>query len=139
MRSPLRVESFSDLNQNVDSSRAFPRALVPSLRDGVTRIGSCCVFLRTRSEQRLVPSTYPSLLRDGVTLRVECGFSSHSFKTKSSLDSWSVFLQYGVTLFRSDSHDLISSEGIPTVGLMGAFFRAVLEVSFVILWSPGLL
>ena len=44
--------------------------------------------------------------------------STHSF----SLDSWSVFLQDGVTLFGSGSHNLISSEGIPRVGLMGAFF-----------------
>ena len=38
------------------------------------------------------------------------------------LDSWSVFLQDGVTLFRSGCHDLISSEGIPRVGLMGVCF-----------------
>ena len=71
------------------------------------------------------------MLRDGITLRVECGFSSHSIRTKS-LDSWSVFLQDGVTLFGSGSTDLISSEGITTLGLLGAFFRAVLGVSFVI-------
>ena len=59
MRSPLRVESFSDLDRNEDSLRTFPRVLVPSLRDGVTRVGSCCIFLRTRSERRFVPSTYP--------------------------------------------------------------------------------
>ena len=57
-------------------------------------------------------------------------FSSHSIKTKSSLDSWSVFLQDGVTLFGSDSADLISIEGITTVGLLGAFFRPVLGVNF---------
>ena len=62
------------------------------------------------------------MLRDWVTLRVECGLSSHSIGTKSSLDGWSVFLQDGVTLFGSGSHDLISSEGIPRVGLMGASF-----------------
>ena len=49
---------------------------------------------------------------------------------KSSLDSWSVFFQDGVTLFGSDSHDLISIEGITTVWLLGAFFRPVLGVSF---------
>ena len=48
-------------------------------------------------------------------------FSSHSIGTKSSLDSWSVFLQDGVTLFGLDSNDLISIEGITTVGLLGAF------------------
>ena len=52
-------------------------------------------------------------------------FSSHSIETKSSLDKWSVFLQDGVTLFGSDSNDLISIEGITTVGLLGAFFRGV--------------
>ena len=57
-------------------------------------------------------------------------FSSHSIETKSSLDSWSVFLQDGVTLFRSDSTDLLSIEGITTVGLLGAFLRPVLGVNF---------
>ena len=122
MRSPLWVESFSGLTRNEDSSCTFPSVLVPGLRDGVTLIGSSCVFLRTRSERRLVQSTYPPLLHDGVTLRVECGLSSHSIETKFSLDSWSVFLQDGVTLFGSGSRNLISSEGIPRVGLMGAFF-----------------
>ena len=56
-------------------------------------------------------------------------FSSHSIGTKSSLDSWSVFLQDGVTLFGSDSNYLISIEGITTVGLLGAFFRPILGVS----------
>ena len=46
----------------------LPSGLVPSLRDGVTRLGSCYVCLHTRSERRLLPSIYPSLLRDGVTL-----------------------------------------------------------------------
>ena len=102
---------------------------MPSLLYGVTRLGSCCVFLRTRSERRLLPPIYPLLLRDGVTLWVEW-FSSHSIEIKSSLDSWSVFLQDGVALFGSDSTDLISIEGIPTVGLLGAFFRPVLGVNF---------
>ena len=122
MRSPLRVKSFSGLDWNEDFSHTFPSVLVPGLRDEVTLIGSCCVFLRARLKRRLVPSTYPRLLRDGVTLRVECGLSSHSIETKFSLDSWSVFLQDGVTLAWSGSRDLISSEGMPRVGLMGAFF-----------------
>ena len=41
---------------------------------------------------------------------------------KFSLDSWSVFLQDGVTLFGSGSHNLISSGGIPRVRLLGAYF-----------------
>ena len=66
-------------------------------------------------------------------------FSSHLIGTKSSLDSWSVFLQDGVTLFGSGYHDLISNEGIPRAGLMGVFFRAVLGMCVVILWSTSLL
>ena len=57
-------------------------------------------------------------------------FYTHSIETKSSLDSWSVFLQDGVTLFGSDSTDLISIEGITAVGLLGALFRPVLGVNF---------
>ena len=57
-------------------------------------------------------------------------FSSHSIETKSSLDSWSVFLQDGITLFGSDSTDLISIEGITIVGLLGEFFQPVLGVNF---------
>ena len=60
-----------------------PYSLVPSLLDGVTHLRSCCVFLRTQSERRLLPSIHPSLLRDGVTLWVECGF--HITLSKRSL------------------------------------------------------
>ena len=122
MGSPLWVESFSGLDRNEDYSRTFPSVLVPGLRDEVTLIGSRCVFLRTRSKRWLVPSTYPRLLCDGVTLRVECGLSSHSIESKFSLDSWWVFLQDGVTLSGSDFRNLILSEGMPRAGLMGAFF-----------------
>ena len=52
------------------------------------------------------------MLRDGVTLRVECVFL------------WSVFLQDGLTPVGSGSDDLISNEGITTVGFLGAFFPA---------------
>ena len=101
-----------------------------SLRDGVTRIGSCDAFLHTRSERRLLPFIYPWLLCDGVTLRVECVLS-HSIVTKSALDSWPVFLQDGVTPVGSGSIDLISNEGIASVGLLVAFFSAVLGGVFV--------
>ena len=57
-------------------------------------------------------------------------FFPHSIAMKSSLVIWSVFLQDGVALFGSGSNDLISSEGIPTVGLLGAFFQPILGVSF---------
>ena len=66
-----------------------------------------------------------------------CGssvFFSHSIITKSTLDIWSVFLQDGVIPVGSGSSDLISNEGITTVGLLGAFFlarpRGVLVSSF---------
>ena len=102
---------------------------MPSLRDGVTRIRSCCVFCALDRNEGFF---HPSILRCfaigspyGSTV-----VSSHSIETKSSLDSWSVFLQDGVTLFGSDSNDLISIEGFTTVGLLGAFFRPVLGVSF---------
>ena len=49
-------------------------------------------------------------------------FFSHSIGTKFSLDGWSVFLQDGVTLFVSDSDDLISIEGITSVGLLEVLF-----------------
>ena len=57
-------------------------------------------------------------------------FSSHSIETKFSLDNWSVFLQDGVTLFGSDSNDLISIEGISAVGLLGVVFWLVLGMVF---------
>ena len=57
-------------------------------------------------------------------------FFSHSIETKSFLDNWFVFLQDGVTLFESESNVLISSEGITTVGLLGAFFWPVLGGEF---------
>ena len=63
------------------------------------------------------------MLRDGVTLQVEWVFS-HSIVTKSALDIWPVFLQDGVTPVGSGSDNLISNEGITTVGLLGAFFPA---------------
>ena len=56
-------------------------------------------------------------------------FFSHSIVTKSALDIWSVFLQDGVTPVGSRSDDLISNEGITTVGPWECFFRPVLGVS----------
>ena len=53
MRSPFWVESFLGLDRNEDSSRTFPGVLVPGLIDGVTFVESCCVFLRTRSDEGL--------------------------------------------------------------------------------------
>ena len=68
-----------------------------------------------------------------------CVFFSHSIVTKSTLDSWSVFLQDGVTPVGSGSDDLISNEGITTVGLLGAVFlarpRGCLCVILLVGWS----
>ena len=76
---------------------------------------------------------------DGVTLRVE-GVFFHSIITKSALDIWSVFLQDGITPVGSGSDDLISNEGITTVGLLGVFFSGPSSGCLcVILWSAGLL
>ena len=47
------------------------------------------------------------------------------------MDSCSVFLQDGVTPLWSGSDDLISNEGITTVGLLGAVFPASLRGVFV--------
>ena len=127
MGSPFQVESVSVLDRNEDSSSTFlvfgwslrngvtlsgqfclrsrseRRLCAPSLVVGAKPsrwghpFGSFGIFLRTRSERRLLPFIYPSLLRDGVTLWVVCVFS-HSIVTKSSLDSWSVLIQDGVPL-----------------------------------------
>ena len=61
-----------DLDRNEDLLAHFPLWLVSCLRDGVTHFGSSGSFLRPRSERRLLPFIYPWLLRDGVTLGVEC-------------------------------------------------------------------
>ena len=89
---------------------------MPSLRDGVTRLGSCCVFF-AHSIGTKASSVHLSFVasRWGHPMG-RVWFSSHSIESKSSLDTWSVFLQDGVTLFGSDSTDLISIEGITTVG-----------------------
>ena len=68
---------------------------------------------------------HPPIL-DCFAMGSPCGSSLVFLPTRSklkfSLDSWSVFLQDGVTLGGSGSRNLISSEGMPRVGLMGAFF-----------------
>ena len=94
-----------------------------SLRNGVTRFGSCGAFLRPRSERRLLPFIYPSLLRDGVSLRVVCVFFT--------LDRNEVYfgLLFGIPSgwghpIGSGSDDLTSNEGITAVGLLGAVFPA---------------
>ena len=107
---------------------------MPSLLDGVTRLGSCCVFLRTRSERRLLPSIYPSLLSDGVTLWVECGFPLTRSKRSFLWITGRYSFRMGSPFLGSDSNDLISIEGISTVGLLGGVFRLVLGMVF---FHPG--
>ena len=103
---------------------------MPSLRDGVTRIG-VVLCISAHSIGTKAYSIHLSLVASRwghPTGRV--WFSSHSIEMKSSLDCWSGFLQDGVTLFGSDSNDLISSEGITAVGLLGAFSGPSSGVSF---------
>ena len=102
MRSPLRVEYFSDFDRNEDSSSIFPRVWCQAFA-----MGSCCVFF-AHSTGTKASSVHLSFVasRWGHPMG-RVWFSSHSIKSKSSLDSWSVFLQDGVTLFGSDSTDLI--------------------------------
>ena len=61
-----------DLDRNEDLLAHLPLWLVSCFRNGVTHFGSSGSFLRPRSERRLLPFIYPWLLRDGVTLGVEC-------------------------------------------------------------------
>ena len=129
MGSPWRVEFVSDLNQNEDSSRTFPRGRCRAFAMGSPVLGHVAYFcVLDRNEGFFHPSTLVASRWGHPTGRV--WFFSHLIETKSSLDIWSVFLQDGVTLFGSASNDLISSEGMTTVGLLGEFFRPVLGVSF---------
>ena len=99
MRSPLRVEYFSDLNRNKDSSRTFPRVWCRAFAMG-SPYGSSVVFPPTRSERSLL------WIAGRYSFRMGSPFSGQVL------------------------NDLISSEGITTVGLLGAFFRAVLGGEF---------
>ena len=69
---PVGSRFVPDLERNEDFLAHLPSWLVSCLRDGVTRFGSSGAFRRPRSERRLLPFISPWLLRDGVTLRVEC-------------------------------------------------------------------
>ena len=97
MRSPLRVEFFSDLDRNEDSSAS-------SLGFGAkpSRWGHPYRVVLRMSAHSIGTKAYSIHLsfvasRWGHPLgRVWC--SSHSIESKSSLDSWLVFLQDGVTL-----------------------------------------
>ena len=133
MRSPLRVEYFSDLDRNEDSSGIFPRVWCQAFDSLSGRV------VYVWSIRRILPSIYPSLLRDGVTLRVECGFPPTRSRWSLLWIAGRYSFRMGSPFFESDSSDLISIEGITTVGLLGASFRPVLGVSAVVLGSAGLL
>ena len=122
MRSPCRAEFVSDLDRT-KTLRA------PSLVVGAepSRWGHPYWVVWRFSAHSIgtkAASVHLSLVASRWgPLQVECVFS-HSIVTKSALDIWSVFLQDGVTPVGSGSDDLISIEGITTVGLLGAFSPA---------------
>ena len=123
MRSPCRVEFVSDLDRNEDSSRTFPSGWCRAFAMGSPVSGRVAHFCALDRNEGFFRSSILSCFAMGST----CGssvFFSHSIVTKSALDIWSVFLQDGVTPVGSGSDDLISNEGITTVGLLGAFFPA---------------
>ena len=133
MRSPCLVEFVSDLDRNEDSSRTFPSGWCRAFAMGSPVSGRVACFCALDRNE--------GFFRSSILVASRCGHPtgrvwifSHSIVTKSSLDIWSVFLQDGVTPVGSGSDDLISSEGITTVGLLGAFFparpRGVFVLSF---------
>ena len=128
MRSPCRVEFVSDLDWNEDSSRSFPSGWCRAFAMGSPISGRVVHFCALDRNEGFFRSSILSCFAMGSP----CGssvFFSHLIVTKSALDIWSVFLQDGVTPVGSGSVDLISNEGITTVGLLVAFFPAVLGVS----------
>ena len=97
MRSPLWVEFFSDLDQNEDSSASFLRFGAKPLRWGHP------YRVLLRMYEHSIGTKASSIHLSFVASRWghpmgRVWFSSHSIETKSSLDSWSVFLQDGVTV-----------------------------------------
>ena len=128
MRSPCRVEFVSDFDRNEDPSRSFPSSWCRAFAMGPPVSGRVAHFCALDRNEGFFRSSILSCFAMGSP----CGssvFFSHSIVTKSALDIWSVFLQDGVTPVGSGSGDLISIELITTVGLLGAFFPAVLGVS----------
>ena len=117
----LTSRVVSALVRCADSSHTFPRGWCRAFTMGTPvscRVAYFCAL--DRYEGCFCPSILSCFAMGHPTGRV--WFFSHSIVTKSSLDIWSVFLQDGVTLLGSESNVLISSEGIPTFVLLGAFF-----------------
>ena len=107
MRSPLLVEYFSDLDRNEDSSDFFPRVWCLAFSMGSPISGCVAFFCALDWKDGFFR---PSIL---------CCFAMGSpYGSKRSL-LWIT----GRYSFRmgSDSTNLISIEGITTVGLLGAF------------------
>ena len=123
LRSPCRVEFVSDLDQNEDSSRTFPSSWCQAFAMGSPVSGRVALFYSLDRNAGFFRSSILNCFAMGSPCG-SCVFFSHSIVTKSTLDSWSVFLQDGVTPVGSGSDDLISNEGITTAGLLGAVFPA---------------
>ena len=123
MRSPCRVEFVSDLDRNEDSSRTFPSGWCRAFAMGSPVSGRVACFCALNRNEGFFRSSILSCFAMGSPYGSSV-FFSHSIVMKSSLDIWSVFLQDGVTSVGSGSDDLISSEGITTVGLLGVVFPA---------------
>ena len=148
MRSPFRVECVSVLDRNIDSSStflvfgwslrnevtlsgrvclssrsnedsscSFPSGWCHAFAMGSSVSGCVAHFCALDRNEGFFRSSILSCFAMGSPYR-SCVFFSHSIVTKSTLDSWSVFLQDGVTPVGSGSDDLISNEGITTVGLV---------------------
>ena len=129
MGSPFWVEFCLRSRSDRRLLQHLPYGLVPSLLDGVTRLGSCCVFLRNRSERRLLPSIYSSLLCDEVTLWVERGFPLTQSKQSFLWITGRYSFRMG-SPFSGQTNVLISIERISTVGLLGVFFQLFLGLVF---------
>ena len=97
MSSPFRVEYFSDLDRNEDSAASSLGFSAKPLRWGhpyrvVLRVYAHSIGTKASSiHLSFVASRWGHPMG-------RVWFSSHSIETKSYLDSWSVFLQDGVSL-----------------------------------------
>ena len=123
MRSPCQVELVSDLDRNEDSSRTFPSGWCQAFAMASPVSGRVAHFCTLNRNEGFFRSSILSCFAMWSPCG-SCVFFSHSIVMKSTLDSWSVFLQDGVTPVGSGSDDLISNEGITTVGFLRAVFPA---------------
>ena len=139
MRSPCRVEFVSDLDLNEDSSRSFPSGWCQAFTVGSPVSGRVAHFCALDRNEGFFRSSILSCFAMGSPCG-SCVFFSHSIVTKSTLDSWLVFLQDGVTPVESESDDLISNEKNYCSWALGSGFSGPSSGCLcVILWSTGLL